>query len=135
MQCLSDKCRKRTPKGRKYCYKHLKQRYKEKNPVRYAYSVLKNNAKRRKKDFDLTFEQFQKFCYETDILAGRGITKESFHIDRKEDDKGYTINNIQVLTNSENSKKEQRRRKLLKYDIEFKVGSFVEIDKVEDSPF
>ena len=80
-------------------------RYRAKNPVKYAYDTLKHNAKRRGKYFDLSFEDFQKFCYEFDYIQGKGKTKKSYSIDRIDNDKGYTIDNIRILTLEENSRK------------------------------
>ena len=79
--------------------------WRKKNPVKYAYQSLKNNAKRRGKVFELTLEQFKEFAIKTRYMAKRGIYKNSYHIDRIDEAKGYTIDNIQVLTNSENIKK------------------------------
>lgn len=103
-KCSIKFCRNEANQGQ-YCYKHTKQRYKENNLERYTYNVLKNNAKRRGKDFQLTFDEFCQFLQKTEYLVGRGRTKESLHIDRIDETKGYSIDNIQVLTNSENVKK------------------------------
>lgn len=102
--CITKNCRKPKYKGN-YCHSCKKRRYKEKNPIRYAYNVLRNNAKRRNKDFQLSFEEFSKFCIKTNYLAGKGIFKESYHIDRIDENKGYIIDNIQILTNTQNIKK------------------------------
>ena len=77
----------------------------KKNPVKYAYQTLKDNAKRRKKEFDISFEEFQEFCIKTRYIAKKGIYKDSLHIDRVSEQGGYTRKNIQVLTNSNNVKK------------------------------
>jgi hypothetical protein len=74
----------------------------ERHPEKYAFNNLKQNAKRRGKVFELTFEQFQQFAVETEYMAGKGITKHGLHIDRIDPEKGYLIQNIRVLTNSEN---------------------------------
>lgn len=102
--CITKFCRKPGYRGN-YCHRCQKQRYKEKHPERYAFTVLKNNAKRRGKIFELTYEQFLEFAIKTNYLAGRGRTKESLHIDRIDETKGYTIDNIQVITNTENLRK------------------------------
>lgn len=91
-----------------------------------AYTTLRCNARRRGKEFTLTLDQFKQFCIKTEYLAGRGRTKTGYHIDRIEDDKGYTIDNIQKLTNTENITKENKRRKILKYDYATKEGWFAD---------
>lgn len=73
--------------------------------MRSAYNNLKCNAKRRDKDFDLSFEDFEKFAIEYDYLRGKGKKTSSYSIDRIDNSKGYTIDNIQVTTLGENSRK------------------------------
>lgn len=75
------------------------------NPLKYAFRALKDNAKQRGKVFELTFEQFKDFAVKTDYINKRGRTAQAYHIDRKREEEGYTFDNIQVLTNSENVKK------------------------------
>ena len=105
MKCATKHCRNDAAKGRTICFKCKSARYKQNNPERHAYNTLKNNAKRRGVFFNLSFEEFKEFCYKYDYIAGRGRTKESYSIDRIDNMKGYTKDNIQVLTLSENSSK------------------------------
>lgn len=133
--CITKFCRKPKYKGN-YCHSCKKRRYKEKHPEKYAYIVLKNNARRRGKYFDLTFEQFLEFSVKSGYMAGKGIYKESLHIDRIDESKGYTIDNIQVLSNIENVKK------YLTYNYDkngvpcdFKIKKSVIIEINEDDPF
>lgn len=76
-----------------------------KNPEKYAYQTLKDNAKRRKKNFELSFEDFKIFCIETNYIAKKGRRKDTLHIDRIKEQEGYTKENIQALTNSQNVRK------------------------------
>lgn len=94
-------------------------KWREKNKLRYCWQTLKDNSKRRKIPFDITLEEFEQFCIKTDYLIGKGRTKDSYSIDRIDSSKGYTINNIQKLTVSENS---QKARKILHYDWSNKEG-------------
>jgi len=105
MKCSTKHCRNKAAKGRRICYKCKTAKYKEKHPMRYAFSVLRNNAKRRCIEFTLTYEEFQEFCYQYDYLRGKGKKAESYSVDRIDNLKGYTKNNIQMLTLSENSRK------------------------------
>lgn len=134
-KCKSNKCKNKAIKNRTICHKCTTRRYAEKHPVRYAYKVLKNNAKRRKKEFDLTFEQFEQFVIKTGYMSGKGIYKESLHIDRIEQTKGYTVDNLQILTNSNNIKKYLRWNHDRKgKPIDFKFVTY--IDEVnDDDPF
>jgi len=70
-----------------------------------AYRRLKSHAKSRNKEFSLTKEQFSEFCIKSEYAIRKGISKDSLHIDRVDENKGYHIDNIQVLTNTQNVKK------------------------------
>jgi hypothetical protein len=83
----------------------VKRKYKQKYPERYAYSILKNNAKRRGKIFTISYEYFLKFVIKHEYIAGKGITKHGLHIDRKKEHLGYIEGNLQVLSNTANIKK------------------------------
>lgn len=73
--------------------------------MRDAYLNLKSNAKRRGKVFELTFDQFREFASQCQYIKKKGRTANSYHIDRIDETKGYTIDNIQLLTNIENIQK------------------------------
>ena len=81
----------------------------------------------------MTFEQFKDFCIKTEYLTKKGITKYGYGIDREDENGGYTIGNIQLLTNTENVKKkysfdaENRRHRAITIN---------EVEKIEDDlPF
>lgn len=96
-------------------YQHEKQAY----PYQTALRELRNNAKRRKIICTLTLEEFTAFAYPVDLLVGRGRTATSLHVDRIIEELGYVAGNLQVLTCSQNSIKEnERRRKQKTYDVE-----------------
>lgn len=110
--CKTPFCRKKADRGN-YCYKCEKAKWRAANPMRAAFQNLRNNSKRRGKEFTLTFEQFSAFCYKTKYLAGRGRALDNYTIDRIDNSKGYTAENIRVMTNKENASK---GKKLLVYD-------------------
>ena len=87
------------------CHRCYNREYRKRDLVKTSYQTLKDNAKRRKKIFDITYEQFREFCFETRYLLGKGRNRNSFTIDRKDESKGYTIDNIHVLPNWQNVKK------------------------------
>lgn len=105
MICSTPYCRGKRAKGRTICHKCKARRYRENNPEKAAFQNLRTNAKRRGKEFSITFDQFKKFCVKTDYLKKRGRSSSGFHIDRIDEQGPYSIENIQVLTNSENVKK------------------------------
>ena len=100
----------RPAKRGNYCYGCISRKRRERNPLKVAYYKLKSNAKRRGKEFDLTFDQFKNFAIKTSYCLKRGRTRSSYHIDRIDENRGYTIDNIQVLTNKDNVIKYKRCR-------------------------
>jgi hypothetical protein len=105
-KCKTPNCRNEPRKGRRVCSTCDVRKYREKYPILAAYNNLKHNAKRRGKEFELTLEQFTKFAIETEYINKKGRNKTGYTIDRINPNLGYTINNIQVLTNSQNVKKQ-----------------------------
>lgn len=102
-------------------------RWRERNPKKYAYLTLKANAKRRKKLFDLTYEDFEKFCYRYKYIGKKGRTAEGYGVDRKREEDGYTLDNMRILKNGNNVKKYKS------YDWESRTGVTVTtIETAED---
>ncbi len=99
--CSVHRCNK-SVKGLGLCPNHYQQDWRKKNPINYAYHTLKENAKRRDKEFYLTYGQFRNFCSETGYIEMKGKNGTSFSIDRIDPEQGYHINNIRVLTLSAN---------------------------------
>ena len=104
--CCAYRCGNERAKKDRFCHKHRKRFQKENNPIAYCFNLLKCNAKRRGKDFSLTLEQFTQFCAETNYIELKGKTGKSASIDRIDHLKGYHIDNIQILSLSDNSKKQ-----------------------------
>lgn len=102
---------------------------KQKDPVKYCFIQLRENAKKRGKEFTLTLDFFRKFCHDTDYIQNRGRTSESFSIDRIDNDKGYTADNIQVLSYGQNSRKHTKK---LMCDWEHKLFTVVSLGTAED---
>lgn len=104
--------------------------------MRSAFHNLKNNAKRRNKEFSLTFEQFKEFCIATEYHSKRGVHRYSYTVDRIVETEGYHLDNIQVLTNRDNVKK------YLTYVYSERQGNMIIVEKksqidpdAEDLPF
>lgn len=104
-KCMTKYCRKPKAPKSNYCWSCIKRKYKARHPARYAFSVLKNNAKRRGKEFTLTMQEFRQFCEETGYIENKGRSRLSLSIDRIDSSKGYTASNIQVLTLEDNGRK------------------------------
>jgi len=103
--CSVKGCRnKRKPDRRLCCRCHMKL-WRARNPMRAAYHALKHGAKSRKIKFTITFDDFKEICTNTGYLAGRGQSPSDLHMDRINPNRGYEVDNLQVLTCSENSRK------------------------------
>ena len=102
--CSTKYCRNEPAPRRSICHKCKSRREKENNPAFYYYNLLRCNAKRRGKEFILTLTEFKQFCEETNYIQLKGKTSKSMSIDRINSSKGYSIDNIRVLSLSENSK-------------------------------
>jgi len=103
--CVTKWCRNPKANRRRVCHKCYKRSYAKRHPIRNAYFNLRTNAKRREKQFDLTLEQFRKFAIETSYIDKRGRTARKFHIDRINNSKGYSADNIQSITCRANANK------------------------------
>lgn len=107
-------------------------KYRENNPQRYAYMTLRDNAKRRGKEFTITFEEFQRFCYRYKYIGKKGRTRDGYGVDRKDETKGYTLGNMRILKNGNNV------RKYKTYDWQTRTGRTCTAGKDEpgqDLPF
>jgi hypothetical protein len=102
---MTELCVNEAAPQRKFCYKCQKRKYREKYPLKYWYDTLKMNAKRRRKPFTLTLEQFNEFCKRTGYGEKKGKTADSLSVDRIRDIDGYHANNIRAITLSENTKR------------------------------
>lgn len=107
-RCEMSFCRRKAKKHRRICSMHIARRWKENRPEAYAFNTLRCNAKRRGKEFGLTLEQFRAFCRRTGYLKHKGQEAESMSIDRIDNTRGYFIDNIRVISLSENSRKADR---------------------------
>jgi len=121
--CGTKYCRNICKNRRNFCNTCNSRKFRSKNPEYYCYITLKNNSKRRRKNFNLTFEEFKKFAIETKYIAGKGRSKQSLTIDRIDNSRGYSLDNIQILTKSENCSK---RTKILNYDWRTRHATVIE---------
>jgi len=103
--CNIKHCQRIVSRRKNICNTCYSRQWRKQNPAKAAYRTLKGNAKRRKIPFELTFAEFKNFAQHTNYLMGKGRSKDSLTIDRIDQQKGYTKDNIQVLSNSENVKK------------------------------
>jgi len=134
-RCITTRCTNRPQKGRLTCATCTRKKWRVQNPEKYAFFNLKYNAKRRGKIFTLTFSEFVEFAHATNYIAGRGKTAESLSIDCIIPELGYTRNNIQALSLSDNGRKADR---MLVYDWQTKTATVIKYTAAEtdiENPF
>lgn len=121
--CETPRCRNKHAKNKWSCHACYTRAFRFRNPLKYVYNTLKDNAKRRGKDFSLTFEEFSSFVKDTNYMDGRGRTKFDLSIDRRDNEHGYHAWNIRAITVSENSSKRNRidfvKQKIEKNKLEY----------------
>jgi hypothetical protein len=108
--------------------------WRERNPLMYSYMSLRDNAKRRGKEFTITFEYFKRFAIRTDYINKKGITAQAYHVDRIDETKGYVPGNLQALPNIDNV------QKYVKFKYRDQLGAKFTTKRVEpaeqwDCPF
>ena len=87
------------------CHKHFARKRREKDPVYSRYNQFKGNATKRNKPFEITLQQFRDFCNKTGYCIEKGKRGQNATIDRINNKAGYSIDNIQLLTNRQNASK------------------------------
>lgn len=105
MKCKNKRCNREAMKKRSHCAPCRYKMQKKKYPVKRAFFTLKSNAQRRGKEFTLTLADFTAFCNASNYMECKGITSTSATVDRIDEERGYSADNIQCLTNAENRRK------------------------------
>lgn len=138
--CSTKGCRRTARPNRTICNTCDKRIWRQKYPMKASFQSLRQNTRRRgktqnkPKPFTITFEDFEEFCYETEYMKGKGRSKNSHSVDCIIEELGYVRGNLQKLTVSQNSIKENnRRKKVLSYDWQNKTATVVTETKIEDT--
>ena len=71
--------------------------------MHYAYKQLRNDARRRGKEFRLTREEYEAFALKSGYAMYKGRGAYFLSIDRKDPAKGYSADNIRAITKRANS--------------------------------
>ena len=103
--CLVRYCRNHRAPGRRICYKHHVKAWRDANPDKSAYRVLKDHAKRRRIKFTLTFKEFLDIAERTGYIDRKGNFADDLHLDRIDPLRGYEADNLRVISCSENARK------------------------------
>lgn len=122
--CLTPYCKNRVPfKG--HCTKCRSKKWREANPIKYSFYNLRGRARRDGIPFTITYEQFFDWSYKVGYVGmkkGRGANARS--VDRRYNDIGYHIDNIQVM------KKRDNVIKYFSYDFRLKKVAVYELPGV-----
>jgi hypothetical protein len=103
-QCLKHGChRAAAPKKGRICNTCSSRIFRLKNDIHYAYSNLKNSARKRNIQFDLTYKEFQEFCKKTNYHQLRGTNPDSMTVNRIRCNEGYNKDNIEIMNHLDNS--------------------------------
>jgi hypothetical protein len=98
-----DRNKDNTLHSRPFCDRCKRKRWRVNNPFHYMYSELKRSAKRRGIYFHLHRGEFIQFCLENELYRDSlKFTAASLTVDRIDTELGYYIQNMQVITNSDN---------------------------------
>lgn len=103
--CRVKGCKTERAKDRSLCGKHRIRLWRKRNPTRNAFNQVRSKARQRKIEFDLSFDDFKVLCEESGYVEGKGRRSECLSLDRQDPDKGYTVENIEVITYGENCSK------------------------------
>lgn len=95
------------------CSRCSMREWRKNNPVKAAFTNLRQNASRRRKPFQLTFDEFSQWCEANHYIELRGREATCAQIDRIDYRRGYSLDNIQILSCSENSIKGQEEKRAL----------------------
>jgi hypothetical protein len=115
------------------CACHAQQAWRKGHPEMAQYARLKANAKRRRKPFEITREDWLELCritgYHNGTVGKTGDHRSSLTVDRIDHRKGYVSGNIRVITHSENS-----RKGAYEMEARLKSGKLVQIlNEIEET--
>jgi len=113
IHCCAYGCKSK-PNAKKLglCHKHYAIYRRIKDPVYDRYVNFKGNALRRGKSFEIKLPEFREWCEKTGYIVSKGMRGKNCTIDRINNNIGYRIDNIQLLTNKANIEKYHKIDKL-----------------------
>lgn len=109
-RCQTKGCGNRRPAIRLNCSTCRMLAWRANNPELASFRHLEESAKRRGIQFLLTLEEFTAWGHAHNYFRSKGRRTYESSVDRIRQDGPYSLDNIQVLTISENSAKERARQ-------------------------
>lgn len=112
--CCVKGCRNASGVGKAgLCHKHYQHRWRMRSRKSSAFATLRDNAKNRGIEFNLTYDYFLGL---TDCAGYWDLHAESrgewASIDRVDGTKGYVMGNLRIITHAHNAAKSNRERHL-----------------------
>jgi hypothetical protein len=110
-RCATKRCRKPVFKLHRspYCSRCRTRRFKARFPLKWAFNMLRGNAKRRGKLFALTYAQYEQLAIATGYAEQKGKLATCLSIDRIDNNGGYSLDNIRVVAVSVNAARQNRQ--------------------------
>ncbi len=107
--CAKQRAGRQGAGSRPLCHAHMQQVKTVTCPEVVLFHNLKKSARRRKIEFKLTIDQWRAFCAVTGYARDRvGRRGQRLSVDRVDPKRGYSYDNIQALTVSDNIAKMNR---------------------------
>ena len=104
-KCITLYCKNKRSGAHRLCCKCKNKKQRARNPISATFQVLKDNAKRRKLEFNLSLEWFTSWVKANGYIENKGRLHDCLTIDRVNNLRGYVVGNLEVLTKSENCQK------------------------------
>ena len=75
--CKEEGCHKDAAKNRRYCHSCRMEKFKNSNPEKYAYFILRQNAKRRHKVFSFSSSTFYYFVKSMTTFSAKALLNKA----------------------------------------------------------
>lgn len=102
--CATPRCTKAPRTGENLCARCRDRIWRSRHPEHHLWNNLKKSAKRRGIQFTITVEEFKQFSDANGLVATVGRGAESATVDRIDSSRGYSLDNLRVLSNRENGR-------------------------------
>ncbi|CAB4163161.1 hypothetical protein UFOVP813_3 [uncultured Caudovirales phage] len=103
--CKTKWCRNDRGAKSPVCSKCAMRKWRARNPMKAQYLWLCRSAEKRGIAVTITFDEFSAWAIENDYFTRVGRSPDSVHCDRIDSTRGYSLDNIRILTASINCSK------------------------------